>query len=259
MPITTFTAPDDAVLSACKALGVAAFFDPEDRVIYAHPATTPQAKALDGTHIMISIEEATVLSSEMPPLRVSAWEPDGSPDFHDLGTVYASDDGRPIREEADRCARAAADFFAARLAGPVLLEALAEYGILPGEGLSVTYTTHSDTYDVFLPLPNGEHARLSVADRDGSVKHVPAAHTGWSVVLRDERGELIGEPVVWVSGDGSPLDCAGDSAATAAFIADVVTAPISRHCDCYNNEHPGRPHDRECNRYALPNTAQGPA
>lgn len=240
MPSTTFTAPDDAVLSACKDIGVAAFFDPEDRVIYAHPATTPQAKALEGLHIMIAIKEATVLSSEMPPLRVSAWEPDGSPDFRDLGTVYASDHGRPINEEADRCARAAADWFAARMAGLMLLEALAEYGILPGDGLSVTYTTDNDTYDVLLPLPNGERARLSVADRDGSVKHVPAAHTGWRVVLLDERGEVVGEPVMWVSGDGSPLDCAEDSAATAAFIADVLTAPISRHC----------------NRYALPNPAK---
>ncbi|MFJ5739976.1 hypothetical protein [Streptomyces microflavus] len=258
MPSTTFTAPDDAVLSACKDIGVAAFFDPEDRVIYAHPATVPRAKALDGLHIVIAIEEATVLSSEMPPLRVSAWEPDGSPELRDLGTVYASDHGRSIREEADRCARAAAEFFAARTAGLVLLAALAEYGILPGEGLSVTYAPHS-TYDVFLPLPNGAHARLAVADRDGSVTHVPAAHTGWSVVLHDERGEVVGEQAVWVSGDGSPLDCAEDSAATAAFIADVVTAPISRHGDCYNNEHPGRTHDRACNRYAPSNTARGAA
>ncbi|MFB6505576.1 hypothetical protein ACFC07_22205 [Streptomyces sp. NPDC056099] len=251
MPSTTLIAPDDAVLSALTDVGVAAYLDPDDRVIYAHPTSVPQAKALDGMHVMIAIEEAWFPSSDAPPMRASAWVPDGSPDFHELGTVYASDGGHPVTEEAARCARATAEWFAGRLAGRVLLEALAEYGITPGDGLSVTYSSHSDTYDVLLPLTRGEFARLVVADRDGSVRHVPAAHTGWSVMLHDERGDLVGDPV-FISGDGTPLDCAEDSAAAAAFIADFVTAPVSRHCDCYAQEGHGRRHDRECNRYRRP-------
>ncbi|MFD8609516.1 hypothetical protein [Streptomyces sp. NPDC059631] len=85
----------------------------------------------------------------------------------------------------------------------VLLESLAEYGITSDDGMSVTYSSHSDTYDVLLPLPRNEYARL--------------------------------------------------------VIADFVTAPVSRHCDCYNNEHPSRPHDPACNRYARPCTARGAA
>ncbi|MGW7089996.1 hypothetical protein ACWGH2_41805 [Streptomyces sp. NPDC054871] len=252
MPTAIPIAPDDAVLSACKDIGVAAYFNPWDGVIYAHPNDVPQSKALDGMHVMIAIEEASFPSSEAPPMRVSAWVPDGAPDFHDLGTIYASDGGRPVAEEAARCARATADWFAGRMAGLVLLEALAEYGITPGDRLSITYSSHSDTYDVLLPLPRDGYARLVIADRDGSVKHVPAAHTGWSVTLHDERGELVGGDPVYVSGDGTPLDCAEDSADAAAFVAEWLTAPVSRHCDCYNNEQPGRPHDHACNRYRRP-------
>ncbi|WP_433860249.1 hypothetical protein [Streptomyces kronopolitis] len=258
MPTTVPIAPDDAVLSACEDIGVAAFFDPGDRVIFAHPTDVPQSEALNGMHIMIAIEEATLPSSEAPPMRVSAWVPDGPPDFCELGTVYASDGGHPVAEEAARCARAAADWLAGRMAGLLLLEALAEYGITPGNGLSITYSSHSDTYDVLLPLPRAGYARLVIADRDGSVRHVPAAHTGWSITLHDEHGELVGDPV-HISGDGTPLDCAEDSAATAAFIADFITAPVSRHCDCYAQDGHWRRHDRECNRYTAPRAVRSAA
>ncbi|MYR58402.1 hypothetical protein GTY54_19890 [Streptomyces sp. SID625] len=62
-----------------------------------------------------------------------------------------------------------------------LLQAVAEYGITPGDGLPITCSSHTAAYDVFLPLPCDEYA--------------------------------------W------PL------------IADFVTFPASRHCDCYNNQH----------------------
>ncbi|MEU6632923.1 hypothetical protein ABZ905_32255 [Streptomyces parvus] len=259
MPSTALPVSVTAIhlLDALEAVDVPAFFDSEEWVIYAHPKTVTQAEALNHTHIMIDWQE----SPDHSLIRAIAERPDGPSDFQVIGTVYETPVRRSRAEEASVCARAAAEWLHApgKTAGSVLLNALADYGIAPGDGLAVTYGPHSDTYDVFLPLPDGERARLSVADRNGSLKHVPAAHTGWSVVLHDERGELVGEPVVWASGDGSPLDCAEDSAAVAAFLADVVTAPISRHCDCYNNEHPGRPHDRACNRYTLPNTAQGKA
>ncbi|MFI9052482.1 hypothetical protein [Streptomyces sp. NPDC053427] len=254
MPNTTLIAPDDAVLSALADAGVAAYLDPEDRVIYAHPTSVPQSKALDGMHVMIAIEEAWFPSSDAPPMRASAWVPDGSPDFHELGTVYASIEARPLAEEAARCAQAVADWLAGRLAGFVLLAALAEYGITPGDGLAITYSSHSDSYEVLLPLPGDQYARLVVADRDGSVRHVPAAHTGWSVFLHDEHGEPLGDPV-YIAGDGAFVDCAEDSAAAAAVIADYLTTPVSRHCDCYGNERPGRPHDVECNRYRRPERA----
>ncbi|MEU5900413.1 hypothetical protein [Streptomyces venezuelae] len=248
MPSNVPIAPDDAVLSACKAVGIAAFFDPGDRLIYAHPADVPQSKALAGMHVMIAIEEASFLSAEAPPVRVSAWGPDGSSDAQELGTVYASDGAYPITEEAARCAQATAEWFAGRTAGFMLLEALTDYGITPADGLSITYASHSDTYDVPLPLPRDEFARLVIADRNGSVRHVPSVHTGWSIMLHDERGEPVGDPV-YITGNGRPVECSEDSAAAAAFIADFVTAPFSRHCDCYAQDGHSPRHDRECNRY----------
>ncbi|MFD0501403.1 hypothetical protein [Streptomyces rhizosphaericus] len=132
-------------------------------------------------------------------------------------------------------------------AGLMLLAALAEYGITPGERLSIG----PDRFDIPLPFPQGFWGQLSIADRSRSVRHAPDAHTGWRMYLHDERGEPVGDPV-FVTGTTGLVDCAEDSAVRAAVVADWLTAPVSRHCDCYGNEHPGRPHDRECNRYRRP-------
>ncbi|MEU0857456.1 hypothetical protein ABZ352_18735 [Streptomyces griseofuscus] len=258
MPSTT-TAPvppsAEIVLSALSAAdGAAGFFDQEDRAIYAHPTSVPRANALDALHVMIDYE---TFDPEQPYadralFTATAWIPDGAPDYHQVGTVYSTDVRRPFAEEAARCAQAVADWFAqpGRTAGSVLLAALEEYGITPGDGLSVAYGAHSDTYDI--PVLLGEaYGRLSVADRDGSLRHLPGAHTGWSVFLHDEHGEPLGDPV-YLAGTDCTVDCAEDSAAAAALIADWLTWPASRHCDCYSQERYGRWHDRECNRYAGP-------
>ncbi|MFE1270594.1 DUF6884 domain-containing protein [Streptomyces sp. NPDC058758] len=133
-----------------------------------------------------------------------------------------------------------------------LLAALGEYGIVPGRELSCVYDTGSAHYQVPIPFTRGAVGFLSIVGRDGSVDHPAGEHTGWSMLLHDECGDPVGDPV-HISGDGSTvLDCLADSAALAAVVADWITAPVSRHCDCYAQEGHGRPHDRECNRYRRP-------
>jgi hypothetical protein len=104
---------------------------------------------------------------------------------------------------------------------------------------------------VTVQLGRRTYGRLSIANRSGSVSHVPAAHTGWSILLHDERGEAVGGPV-YIAGNGGLVDCAQDSATAAAFVASCVENPVLRHCDCYAQDRHNARHDHECHLYAIP-------
>jgi hypothetical protein len=255
--MSTAPAPFEAVAIIPRLIdaGVGAFWDYEEGMLVAHPATVNEDDALmRGQHIVVgwsAAEGATTLDGAW--LKATVWEPDGLPDYAKIATVYSTPVARPIGEEAAQCARAVAGWFAGpRLtAGELLSAALAEYGITEGNGMSLDYGNHSDILSVALPLPRDGYAQLIIADRGGSLRHVPAAHTGWSVFLHNEEREPLGDPV-YIAGDGGLVDCAEDSAAAAEFIADFLTSPVSRSCDCYSQERYGRRHDPECNRYRRP-------
>ncbi|MER7694385.1 hypothetical protein [Streptomyces sp. NPDC097610] len=248
------SASADAVLSALTAAGVGAYFDPEERVIFAHPAAVAQDSVLHGEHIMLSWSAFGPDSPHQDRARfeATAWIPDGRPDFHQLGTVYTTPVRRALTAEAEQCARAVDEWFSSPrpTAGALLLGALAEYGIrADSDDVGMSYAVAFDPETPSWNVRSGFH--LSVGDRDPSVDHVPASHTGWTVFVHDDQGEPIGDPL-YIAGSGGLVDCAGDSAAVAAVIADFLSAPVSRHCDCYSQERYGRRHDRECNRYRRP-------
>ncbi|WP_394426784.1 hypothetical protein [Streptomyces sp. SGAir0957] len=238
------------LLTALSAVGVCAYYDRENRAILAHAADVPRAEALNHVHVMLGWIAFPSKQPDADRACVTATirRPDGTPQsHHQAGALYRTARLRPIADEAQAAACAVAAWMTGRSAGLMLLSALAEYGITPGDGLSIG----PDRFDIPLPFTHGFWGRLSIADRFYSVRHAPEAHTGWHMFLHDERGEPVGDPV-FVTGAGGLVDCAEDSAVLAAAVADWLTSPVSRHCDCYGNERPGRPHDRECNRYRLP-------
>lgn len=264
MSTTARTVPAIAtsIITALTDAGVGAFWDTE-RILIAHPAGLTEEQALTGEHVLVdwtAAPGATTLDGAK--LEATAWEPDGLPDYAQIATVHGTPPDCPPGEEVAQCVAAVAEWFAGpRLtAGAVLTAALAEYGIADGNGLSIEYGhphDHGDSLSVLLPLPGDTYAHLVIADRDGSLRHLPTAHTGWSLFLHDEQGDPVGNPAgdpVYIAGDedGGPVDCVKESAAAAAFIADFITSPVSRHCDCYSQERYGRRHDRECNRYRRP-------
>jgi hypothetical protein len=250
--MSTTVPPTAAVITSTFVnAGVGAFWEAEEGMLIAHPLTTRQDDALNGEHIMVEWSSAVpnTPTEERATLTATVWVPDGKPDFMQVATAYSTPDSRPLDEEAAQCARAVAEWFAEPrpTAGKVLLAALAEYGITTYDdhlGMSYGIPVDQDTAPVH--IRNGFH--LSVGDRQPMVDHVPAAHTGWTVFVHDDEGEPIGDPL-YISGDGGLVDCAEDSAAAAAAIAEFITAPFSRHCDCYSQERYGRRHDHECNRY----------
>ncbi|WP_208874745.1 hypothetical protein [Streptomyces sp. PBH53] len=197
------------VLEALAAVSVPGYFDEDEGIVIAHPADVPQNKAKRGEHVVVFPHRG---------YYVTAWEPDGTPDFTQIATVYEGND-------VNLCARAVAQWFTTPRpsAGAVLLAALAQWGI----------TAHSDDVGMSYAIPVDPSTRakdvrnrphLSVGDRNPSVEHVPAAHTGWTVFVHDENGEPVGDPV-FISGDGGPVDCDADSAAAAEAIADYLTHP----------------------------------
>ncbi|MFD3422462.1 hypothetical protein [Streptomyces decoyicus] len=264
------------LLAALSAADVRAFYDEGEDVVFAHHDTVKEDQALNHVHVMLVWNTQAPDHPGVDRAYVSAtiWEPNGAPDFHQLGTVYTTTVRRPLAEEADLAARAVADWLAHRRAEGIILNALAEYGLLPARGALLDaehfdlvcaltgdgvppltgVLISPDRIDIPMPFGHGYWGRLSIADRACSTRHVPSIHTGWTMFLHDERGEPVGDPV-YISGDGGLVDCAEDSAALAAAVADWLTSPVSRHCDCYGNERPGRPHDRECNRYRRPERA----
>ncbi|MEW1700782.1 hypothetical protein [Streptomyces sp. NPDC091278] len=110
-------------------------------------------------------------------------------------------------------------------AGTVLLAALATQGITAysGDDFGMSYVI---PLDPATPGPDvRNHLHLSIGDRNPSVEHVPAAHTGWTAFLYDEDGSPVGAPV-FTSGDGTtPVDCAADSGAAARALAAFLANP----------------------------------
>ncbi|MFJ8752325.1 hypothetical protein ACIREO_23760 [Streptomyces sp. NPDC102441] len=145
---------------------------------------------------------------------------------------------------------AASSTSAAATAGAMLLDALTAYGVrVDSDAVGMSYAVAFEPDTPSWSVRSSFH--LSVADRAPSVEHAPVSHTGWTVFAHDDQGEPLGDPL-YIAGSGGLVDCAADSAAAAMFIADYLTAPVSRHCDCYSQERYGRRHDRACNRYRKP-------
>ncbi|MDX3068961.1 MULTISPECIES: hypothetical protein [Streptomyces] len=252
------SSPVSTVLRSLSAAGLGAHFDREEGVVIAYPAAVPKANALDGVHVTVqwnTTGRQQKSREAQARFSASAWTPDGPPDFHEVTSVHTTAAPGPLAAEAEVCARAVAAWLAhpASTAGNTLLAALAVHGITPDNGLSVTYGAHSDQISVTVRLGRDTYGTLVVADRAGSLRHVPAQHTGWSVFLHDERGDVVGDPV-YITGDGGRVDCAQDSSAAARFIAACLSAPL-RHCCCYARESHHPRHDRECSLYALPRPA----
>ncbi|MEU2380310.1 hypothetical protein [Streptomyces misionensis] len=108
-------------------------------------------------------------------------------------------------------------------AGSVLRAALAERGVMAhtdavGMSYAIPLDPATPACEIYI------RAHLSVADRNTSIEHAPAAHTGWTVFLHDRDGVPVGDPL-YIAGDGDELiDCVAESAAAAAFIADWLNS-----------------------------------
>ncbi len=105
-------------------------------------------------------------------------------------------------------------------AGAVLLAALTQRGItVHTDWVGMSYAVPLDSAT---PAPTvRDRPHLSVADRNCSIDHAAADHTGWTVFLHGESGNPIGDPL-YIAGDGAPINCAADSTMTAEFIANLL-------------------------------------
>ncbi|MCX4677679.1 hypothetical protein OG413_20620 [Streptomyces sp. NBC_01433] len=198
-------------LEALAAVGVPGYFDTEEGLLIAHPADVSQERALSGEHVVLTPPDSMV-----PGWSAIAYEPDGTPDFADI-TVYDVPE-----DDITRCAQAVAQWFTdpRPSAGAVLLAALTQYGITSYDDHNgMTYAISMDPAAPAAGIRIRPH--LSIGDRNGSVEHVPAAHTGWSLFAHGEDGEPVGDPL-FVSGDGGLVDCDADSVAAAEVIADYL-------------------------------------
>ncbi|MER7761567.1 hypothetical protein [Streptomyces sp. NPDC097619] len=265
MPSTSTTSVPPsatAIITALHTAGVATHFDSEEECVFAYPSHVPPDRALDGPHILIDWHTVAPSrpSGDRGLYTATLWYPEeGDPDTFQVGPrIFQSSAGGTLAEESARCGRAVGEWLnrPGHTAGTVLLAALAEYGIDIESGLlTVAYGTHSDGLGVPIAFTGWAHGRLTLADRAGSLRHMPSTHTGWSIILHDEHGEPVGGPV-HITGDGTTVvDCVADSAEAAAVVAEWLTTPVSRHCDCYSQDRHGQRHDAECHRYARPSTA----
>ncbi|MFC8538078.1 hypothetical protein ACFUJY_29760 [Streptomyces sp. NPDC057249] len=257
MPTTTAAAPAPAapIISALTSAGVAAFWDSDEGFVVAHPDAFAADEAY--WHLHVTVDPVS--------LEATAWAPDGVPDYDKIATVYNTAPTGPAGIEAARCAQAVAQWLTEPrpTAGGMLLAALARYGITTVDehpGSSDGVTTYDGCRGTSYGIPFAQDTspmrirdgfHLCVRERNDLTAHVPAAHGGWDIFVHDDDGERIGDPLN-VTGGAGLVDCAEDSAAAAAAIANYLTAPVSRRCDCYSQERYGRRHDRECNRYRRP-------
>ncbi|WP_086822443.1 hypothetical protein [Streptomyces sp. NRRL B-24572] len=206
------------VTEALTAAGVPSFIEEDEDLLIAHRPGTTADKAVYAEQVAV-----TRYHSGKPGFLAMAYEPDGLPDYAEIGTVFDAPRG-----DVHECARAVAEWFAEPrpTAGGVLLAALAERGInAHSDDIGMSYAIPFDPTPPAADVRNGLH--LTVGDRNPSVEHVPAAHTGWTLFLHDQNGEPVGNPL-FTSGDGeTPVDCAADSAAVADIIASVVNRPAA--------------------------------
>lgn len=111
---------------------------------------------------------------------------------------------------------------AQKTAGEVLRAALAEHGVsVHTDHVGMSYAIPLDPATPAQEIYNRAH--LSVADRNCSIEHDTAAHTGWTVFRHDETGTPVGDPL-YIAGNGEVVDCAAESATAAAFISGWLTA-----------------------------------
>ncbi|MFF0754449.1 hypothetical protein [Streptomyces sp. NPDC004267] len=222
-----FVAPAGAstIIAGLAAVGVSAFWDTEEGLLIAHPVDISKEEVFRSQHVTVSWD-ADEDTSAVLSLEPVVWEPDGLPDYFERAYLPSTPADCPAGSEVAHCAGVVADWFAGtrQTAGDVLLAALAEYGITKAFGRTESYLGSGDRVAIPLPLPSGGAGELSIADRNGSLRQVPSAHTGWSIVRHDVWGEPIGDPL-FITGGGELVDCAADSAAAAAFVADLLTAP----------------------------------
>lgn len=206
------------VTEALTAAGVPCFIEEGEDLLIAHRPGTTEDEAVFAEQVAV-----TPYNSGKPGFLAMAYEPNGLPDYAEIGAVFDAPRG-----DVHQCARAVAEWFAEPrpTAGGVLLAALAERGITAhSDGVGMSYAMPVDPATPAADVRNKLH--LSVGDRNPSVEHVPAAHTGWTLFLHDQNGEPVGNPL-FISGDGeTPVDCAADSAAVADIIASVVKRPAA--------------------------------
>ncbi|MFB6529875.1 hypothetical protein [Streptomyces sp. NPDC056399] len=204
------------VAEALTAAGVPWFIEEGEDLLIAHRPGTTEDEAIHSEQVTV-----TRYNSGKPGYVAVAYEPDGLPDYAEIGIVFDAPRG-----DIHQCARAVAEWFAEPrpTAGGVLLAALAERGITAhSDDVGMSYAIPVDPATPAADVRNGLH--LTVGDRNPSVEHVPAAHTGWTLFLHDQNGEPVGNPL-FSSGDGeTPVDCTADSSAVANIIASVVNHP----------------------------------
>jgi hypothetical protein len=97
-------------------------------------------------------------------------------------------------------------------AGEVLRTALTAHGITAGRDIAC----------LTVPL-DGTDLHIALSDSAPTVEHAPGEHTGWLAWLLGSNGEPLAE-VYDGTADGTPVDCAADSAAAAAAVADFLAA-----------------------------------
>ncbi|WP_329020386.1 hypothetical protein [Streptomyces sp. NBC_01601] len=209
------------LIDAVRRHGLGGYYDSEEGVVIGYPADVPQERALRNEHIVLQV--VTSGGNGHEGLHVTAWIHDGGVHFHEVAQVFVSP-GLPTQEDFDRGARAAAEWLSKPRpeAGTVLLAALAEYGITP-TACDTSFGIPLDPEVADGSVWSGAH--LSVADRSGSTKHVPAAHAGWAVFLHDASGEPVGDPPFATPVSFGRPECHEDSARAAVFIADYISAP----------------------------------
>ena len=213
-----------ALLEGLTTVGLHGFFDVRLGVVVAYPAGVTPAAAFLGEHVTIAARETTVGTF----LLATAWVPDGGTEFLETAEVYTTPLGRTLAEEVVQCTTAIAQYLAEerQTAGHVLRAALAEYGITPDpDGFGMSFAIPLDPSTPVQEIRNRDH--LVVGDYNPSIEHVPAAHTGWSVFRHDANGETVGDPL-YISEGGELVDCAADSRAVAATIANYLTKQTRR-------------------------------
>ncbi|MFD3514831.1 hypothetical protein [Streptomyces sp. NPDC058657] len=222
----TLPASVPTIMAALDMHGIPAFYDPADELLIAHPAAVSRDKAMESEHITIDLYGFDGADSKPSGgLTAKGWSVNAEQHFVEEATVFEALAGDPIAYLAPWGALAISQWLAParRTAGDVLRTALAQWNITAHtDGLGMSYAVPMDPATPAEDVRN--HLHLSVGDRNPSVEHVPAVHTGWTVWAHDENGEPVGDPV-FISGNGGLVDCVADSAAAAEAIANYCTRP----------------------------------
>ncbi|MEU5486025.1 hypothetical protein [Streptomyces mirabilis] len=113
MPSTTVPSTARSIVAALTEAGVGAFYYAEEKVILAHPAGLSEATVFARPHVMLTWQGPPDGQGDGMKLEATAWVPDGTPDYALVGTVYTTATRAPLAEEAARCARVVAQWFAA--------------------------------------------------------------------------------------------------------------------------------------------------